>query len=425
MPSAASRPDLRGPLALLQSRYAPAICLGAGFLIRLAWALLVDPKPVSDFAWYYTKAIDISLGHGYQSNGVPTAYWPVGYPAFLGAIFALLGASLLVARIANVLLYTGVLAVSYWVAGRLFRSARTARLTLLILAFYPNHIAYSSLVASESLFMFLMMLGVALLLLESRRWLLSVLAGAVFGLACLVRPQLLPLPAAFVLLLPGAKRGKLLSLVGIYAALLLVLLPWTLRNYRAFGDFVLVSTNGGGNLLIGNNPWANGAYVFRPEFASIEGSGNEAEQDRRAGRFAIRYIREHPVETLKLWPRKLWYLYRGDIEGIRWSLEGFEASGKQASERLWTAVVAVAEAYYLLLGAACAASLFLFLGQRAGAHTPFPFPGLAVIVFFTLLGLIFYGGSRYHFPVMPWVAMYAAALPDALRARKMAAVPSR
>jgi 4-amino-4-deoxy-L-arabinose transferase-like glycosyltransferase len=401
--------------------------------VRLAWILLVDPKPVSDFAWYFTKGIDISFGRGYQSNGVPTAYWPVGYPAFLGAIFALFGRSLLVAKIANLVLSTGVLALSYWIAGRLFRSALTARLTLLILAFYPNSIAYSSLVASESLFMLLMLLGIALLLIPNARFLMAVLAGAVFGAACLVRPQLLPLPFAFVLLLPGAKKaagpfgGRLLSLVGVYAALVLVLLPWTLRNYKAFGHFVFVSTNGGGNLLIGNNPWASGAYVFRPEFAAIEGTGDEYEQDRRAGRFAIQYMREHPVETLKLWPRKLWYLYRGDVEGLRWSIEGIEASGRRVSERLWTALVAGAEAYYLFLGAACVATLFLLLrtSTGGGGHAAFPSLGLAVIVFFTLLGLVFYGGSRYHFPVMPWVAMYAAALPEALRAPKKAMDPPR
>ena len=416
MSTAASRSHSSGPLALLDSRYFPAACLIVGFLLRLLWILLVDPKPVSDFDWYFAKGIDISLGRGYHEHGAPTAYWPVGYPLFLGGLFSLFGRSLLVARIANILLYTGVLALSYGLARRIFRSERTGRLTLLILTFYPNHIAYSSLVASEILFTFLMLLGIAVLLLAESRFIMAVLAGVIFGLACLVRPQLLPLPVAFVLLLLGKRR--LLTLVGVYAALLLVLLPWTLRNYRAFGHFVFVSTNGGGNLLIGNNPWANGAYVFRPEFAAIEGTGNEYEQDRRAGSYAIDYMRGHPVETVKVWPRKFWYLYRGDIEGIRWSVEGIEARGVDAPEWLKTGAVAVGEAYYLALGAACVASLLLFLRAGPGGLGGPGTVGLVVIGFFTLLGLAFYGGSRYHFPIMPWVAMYAAALPEAMRYRK-------
>src|SRR5437899_2735449 len=145
LPKSAMSARGEGLQSPLQSRYFPAACLGAAFLVRLAWALLVDPKPVSDFDWYFAKGIDISHGLGYQEHGAPTAFWPVGYPAFLGAIFALFGRSLLIAKIANALLYTGVLALSYWLAGRLFRSTLTAKLALLILAFYPNHIAYTSL----------------------------------------------------------------------------------------------------------------------------------------------------------------------------------------------------------------------------------------------------------------------------------------
>ncbi|HYQ88064.1 MAG TPA: phospholipid carrier-dependent glycosyltransferase [Candidatus Binatia bacterium] len=410
--------SVRGPVAFLQSRYFPPICLGVAFLVRLVYALLVDPKPVSDFDWYFYKGIDISFGRGYHEHGAPTAFWPVGYPTFLGALFALFGRTILVAKIANVFLYTGVIALSYWIAGRLFRSALTARLTLLLLTFYPNHIAYTSLVASEILFTFLMLLGVALLLIENSRVLMAVLAGVAFGLSCMVRPQVLPLPLAFILLLPAVRkrpfREILLSVVALYAALLLVLVPWTLRNYRAFGHFVLVSTNGGGNLLIGNNPWADGAYVDRPEYDGIVGRGDEYERDRRFGAYATRYILEHPVATLKLWPKKLWYLYRGDVEGARWSLEGFEVGGKRVPLGVATAAVAVSEMYYVFLGGLCLVSLVLFLkaGRGAGA---FPFAGLAVIAYFTLLGAVFYGGSRYHFPIMPWVAMYAAALPDAAR----------
>jgi len=418
MPTASSRPSLRWLFALLESRYFPAACLLVGFLLRFVWILLVDPKPVSDFDWYFAKGMDISQGRGYHAHGAPSAFWPVGYPLFLAGLFSVFGRSILAARIANILLYTGILALSYGLAQRLFRSVRTARLTLLLLTFYPNHIAYSSLVASEILFTFLMLLGIAVLLLADTRFLMSLLAGAIFGLACLVRPQLLPLPAAFVFLLLGAGRPfrkTLLTLAGVYAALVIVLLPWTLRNYRAFGHFVFVSTNGGGNLLIGNNPWANGAYVDRPEFAAIVGTGNEYEQDRRAGSYAIDYMRKHPVETVKRWPSKFWYLYRGDIEGFRWSLEGIEARGKETPAWLGTGAVALGEAYYLALGAACIASLLLFSRAGPGGFGGPRSMGLVIIAFFTLLGLAFYGGSRYHFPIMPWVAMYAAALPEAWR----------
>ena len=76
-------------------------------------------------------------------------------------------------------------------------------------------------------------------------------------------------------------------------------------------------------------------------------------------------------------------------------------------------MMAVSQAYYLLLVGACGATVLLSPGTARGGDG-FPLLGLGIIAYFTLLALVFYGGARYHFPIMPWVAMYAAALPDVL-----------
>jgi hypothetical protein len=39
-----------------------------------------------------------------------------------------------------------------------------------------------------------------------------------------------------------------------------LLVPWWIRNQRAFGGFVPIANNGGVNLYIGNNPLATGGY---------------------------------------------------------------------------------------------------------------------------------------------------------------------
>ena len=408
---------------MLESRLFPPVCLGVAFLVRVGWILLVDPKPVSDFYTYFTSGLEISLGHGYHEGGLPTALWPVGYPAFLGGIFAIFGRSLFVAKLANVFLYVGIIALSYRLAARLFRSSLTPRLTLLLLSFYPNHIAYASLVACETLFVFLLMLGALLFLSANSRYPMLVLSGVVLGLASLVRPQALLAPILFVLLAPGSKQAgrragsRLLSLAIVYVGVTLAVLPWTLRNYRAFGRLVVVSTNGGGMLLLGNNPWADGTYAPRPELHRIMNGRSEPERDDQGRKFALSYMREHPIETVMRWPRKLWYLYRGDVEGIRWNVEGIHARGASVpEERLLTALL-ISEAYYLLVAAACLASLFFFwkgsLGSGGGQAT-FTALGLGVIAYFSLLGMVYFGDPRYHFPAMPWVVMYAAALPEAI-----------
>jgi len=308
----------------------------------------------------------------------------------------------------------GVLVLAYVVARDLFKSERTARLTLLLLAFHPNHIAYVSLVASEILFTFLMLLGIWLLLHAGSRWPRVLAAGIVFGLVFLVRIQLLFIPLIACWHIPKPWRRRLALVGAVYAVAAVVLVPWSIRNYRAFGHFVLVSTNSGGNLLVGNCPWATGAYIENPEIDRIQGHGGEWQRDHNAKEYAIRYALTHPVETLKILPHKFYYLYRGDVEGIRWSLEGIRADGRSMPVSAATALVVLAQTYYMAMFEACL--LCLVLAVRSGAfRRGFPVLGLSVIGYFTLMALVFFGGARYHFPAMPFVAMYAAALPGLVR----------
>ena len=91
---------------IVRSRAFVPVCLLVALAVRLIWATVFDPTPVSDFGWYHARAIDMAAGAGYTVDGVPTAYWPVGYPATLAAVFRLFGPSLLAARILNALLST-------------------------------------------------------------------------------------------------------------------------------------------------------------------------------------------------------------------------------------------------------------------------------------------------------------------------------
>ncbi|HBX76826.1 MAG TPA: hypothetical protein DEG43_04210, partial [Acidimicrobiaceae bacterium] len=64
------------------------VILGGGLALRLlALVLQRDPVGLSDPLLYQRFAQGIAAGRGYQSFGdLPTAYYPPGYPFFLGAI---------------------------------------------------------------------------------------------------------------------------------------------------------------------------------------------------------------------------------------------------------------------------------------------------------------------------------------------------
>ncbi|MBL7222372.1 MAG: hypothetical protein ISS72_00835 [Candidatus Brocadiae bacterium] len=97
-----------------------------------------DPYPAADYKWYWNAAQSIAAGHGFTAQGLPTARWPVGYPAFLGGLFALTRPSLVVGRVANIELALGIILLATVLARRMLASERAARLTAFILAFFGS-----------------------------------------------------------------------------------------------------------------------------------------------------------------------------------------------------------------------------------------------------------------------------------------------
>jgi hypothetical protein len=90
-------------LALANPYFVP-VCFITYLSLRLGLILAVPIDQYSDNLWYYNRGISIGSGQGYSEGGVPTAYWPPGWPRFLGPLFWLFGPSALVGQIANLTL---------------------------------------------------------------------------------------------------------------------------------------------------------------------------------------------------------------------------------------------------------------------------------------------------------------------------------
>jgi 4-amino-4-deoxy-L-arabinose transferase-like glycosyltransferase len=409
--------------ARLSARHLLSVCLIAAALLRLAFMVFFRVAPVSDFDWYYGRAVELSRGGGLHFHGHPTAFWPVGYPAFLSLVFRVFGPSVWVAQCANVALSIGILVLAHRLAFKLSNSRLAASATLLILTLFPNQIAYSALVASEPLGCFLMLFGIELLLAPRRGY--ALLSGLAFGAACLVKPQLLLLPGAILMIQALLQRREYREhrRAGVYAQFALraglvylslsaVLAPWTLRNYRVFGGFVFVANSGGGNLLIGNNPDATGTYptpavdkkLHRQLLPLVPGR-DEYAVDKKAHALALAYLRARPIEALLRVPRKVFYLYAKDVDGFSWMQEG--APRTSGRYRLLVFGKGLAQAYYGLV-------VLLFLGALVSARRHRRWKSiwlsLTVIGYVTVLYSVYFGISRFHFLAIPWIAMQVGSL---------------
>jgi hypothetical protein len=387
------------------------VCL-LDIVLRLP-LLALEVVPTSDFGWYFDAARSIAAGDGFTDKSVPTAFWPVGWPGFLAGALRLFGPHVWVGQCLNLVLSTGVIGLTAAAGRLLFPTAQAWRLAVLLIALYPNQIAYVPLLSVEIFFEFLLLLGFLLLTAGSLRSLLA--AGAVFGVAALTKAQAVFVPAvlAMPLLAAGFSRGiRTMLLTGVVMAA--VILPWTLRNYVVLHEFIPVSTNGGYTLLTGNNPSAAGRYTADDALVASLSTDphDQVAMDRVARDLALSWIAANPARFVRLIPLKIWRLWSRDGEA-EWQYEAGYA-GYDVHTALFRTVRIVNQLYYLALLALAGASVPLMWRRRRSLPVCC-WSGWAVMLYFTMISVVFSGQPRFHFALMPFIALYAAWAVTTLR----------
>ncbi|HLB00843.1 MAG TPA: glycosyltransferase family 39 protein, partial [Bacteroidota bacterium] len=369
------------------------LCLA--FLIRVTSVLLNPHEPVSDEMEYHRLAVSLVADHSYSIDGVPTAYRAPGYPAFLAVVYAVVGPAPLAAKFVQALL-DAITAGFLFLLGRK-SSDISGMIAATLWCIFPPAILYVNYLLSESLAIFLITLALLLLIdapLEriSLRWLLL---GLTIGCLILTKPIFLPLP--FLLLAFGRKlnlsRVHGIALIG---AIVLVLAPWIARNSVVMGQTGL-STNGGINLFIGNNPDATGSFQgrFPPELASD--AIDEVTRNQLAFSLGIDYILRHPATFMINGAKKIAHVFRTEGDVLIGSFPRSAATDTAGFRERYASLpvipVVLTNAGYFSVVLLAIAGIF-----RVPRNASYWF---AAALFVTILAVhsIYFGGSRYHYPL--------------------------
>lgn len=427
--------------------------------------------PADDGSFYHVVAQRIAHGAGYTwlwPDGAVTyaAHYPVGYPALIGAAYALFGASPAVAMGENALIGAFAAFAAQRIVAR--RGTRTqAVLAGVLVAAHPGLVFYTPALMTEGVAAALLVVAVwlAFRVGDARGWRWRLLAlGVALGLLTLVRPQLLvmaPILGFFAVDPPrrGSQRtapeprygARLLRGAAVTALAVACCLPWTLRNCARMDRCVLVSANGGWNLLIGSAPDGSGAWVpieganVPPECRTVFG---EADKDRCFGRAGLLRIRRDLPGFLALVPRKLsvtfdyfgapgHYLHTSNFRHFDESAKLRLGVIETAWERL-ILLLAIAQATLqgskrrrLRLAAGAAAALFAVL--RAGwlgylglvvttalagrelLKRPTAALAAALVLTTAATHAVFFGAGRYGFVCAALLCVAAAAGPNQVR----------
>ena len=389
-----------------QSRWLLVLALIA-IVVRLPWVLVMDERELRfDEVAYVSHAKSLNAGQGYVDHrGARSSFWPVGYPAFLALAYSTPGVDSSVGIGLQIILLTLICLVTSAIAERSF-GARIGRTAALLLAIYPNYIFYSTLMLSEPLCTLLLVLMTGLLLQTSaagRKGLAgySVATGILAGLVALVRPGFLFLPV----LLPfwgraqkmGWRRIVILTLI-VGLTSLLVMAPWMIRNYNVTGAWFEIASNGGLVFWGGNHPDALGG-VLRPDAVYTDIGAWTAEYQSSLGyRLGIESILSDIPAALRRSVQKLSYFFAIETDGAMWNFKGLEDAGRGVLPVLFAGLA------YIAVVMSGIFALMHGLGNKG-----FGYWFLLLSAYSIAIAVVFEADPRYHFPLMPFFMVYAAA----------------
>ena len=195
---------------------------------------------------YDQLAANLAAGNGYRfyPETARTLMREPGYPVLLAAILLVFGKSFTAVKATNMCLALVTAWLMTLIARRLSSNQTMVLVPPLLFLFHPGTLIAESRGGVEVLFTFLVVLfmGVLYRAVESSRWLLYAMSGAVLGLAVLVKSTPLLFPLFLLAYLVMVERKPKPAVFGHVALLIIamfaVLSPWIIRNYSLTRRFI-------------------------------------------------------------------------------------------------------------------------------------------------------------------------------------------
>jgi len=287
--------------------------------------LLEYSKPVETL-WdaYYARALNMVAYGVFGYGNEPTAFFPPGYSMLLLPSVVVLGHSKWAIFGTNMTLLLVAVLGFRWCLRSMLLSTHLANILSLFLLLYPTRF-FSTYIPLSDIPFSLFALGAfasMLLVIMKKGGTAAVVSAALFGgTAALIRPNglFLFIPIAIGIVYASSAGTRLQQCAILSGVFLTVLLPWTVRNVNLYGTLVPVSTNGGYNLLAGNNPTRSIYGGYYPDVL-LQRSGqpewNEAQRDDFWLRAGIAEIVHDPPGFALLGVRKIIRTFSSDTHSL-------------------------------------------------------------------------------------------------------------
>lgn len=368
-------------------------CLALVVRVIFSWPAISGAEQfgMGDDDDYYRLGLSIAHTGTLADSGDITAYRMPLFPISIAPFYAVFGdvphAPQLFIVLLSALTIFGVYAL-----GRSLFEYRVGLLAAVLTSLNIQLVIYSRVLMSETLFIFLVLVGM-LALDRTRvtlRWRWALTAGLVLGLATLTRANFGPFVAVGLGWLVYFQRAQFWRVVR--QALVIGMLVgalwgmWVVRNYNTFGHFIPFTTQGGLVYYgIYNDVAASSTFPYFGYWLDIspippnatEPKLDEVARDRLAKDRAFAWIRAHPGLSLQMALAQAAYFWLPDI----------------------------IDPVFVAMLPASLIGLALALRQRN--------PGAILWVLlagvFTLMAIASVGVGRYQLPLYPIILVLAAA----------------
>jgi 4-amino-4-deoxy-L-arabinose transferase-like glycosyltransferase len=441
------------------------VVVRGGVLWAMRGNLEQDPDAYREIAENILQHGVYGLGKDLTSPPPPTAYRPPLYPIVLSNLPTPDASRVALWKVAvlHVLLGMGTVWLTYLTAKRLssltlrVRQALPATPTLqpdsspnqslfqrlaptecgptlaaVLVACDPILLNQQTLVMTETLATFLAILSLWCLTRYSahRYWWNAALAGGAIGLAALCRPTFLPwlMLVAVVMLISGFRfrisdLGKwasraLPNVAALVIAAAAVMSPWAIRNQQEFGKPMLTTTHGGYTLWLGNNvrfyDW------LKNDTTGLPWDARQLDSERYT--VMTREIELQPIVDLRAWHLRVDELdHEAAMKAIRGDSRSFIYSMFYRLGQLWSPLphkLTMNESMgrRLLRYGTAAWYVGVYLLASVGVWRLrwrlFARPwvwGVLLCFAFTAVHTLYWCNLRMRAPLMPFVALVAAA----------------
>lgn len=390
------------------SRRALLIALGVAAALRVGFVLgYPQPALVDDAAAYDHEGWHLASGGQGCTDPLELAKGPI-YPIVLAAVYRAAGHSHAAVRVAQAAIGVVSVWLIFLIGQRVF-GPRVGLAAAALAAIYPPFISYTGWLLTETISIALLLAVIYALLvgLESPSWRPWVAAGAAAGVLILHREEFLAVIGACALAL-AALRAPWRRLALLAAVIGVVMAPWVVRNFRHYGEFVLVSPGSGHQLWLSTR--SNDTLEWQPddpEYQRLIGGLSLLESDRATRRAAIaRVLRDPPgyaVICLRRIPRFWIGGHSNTVVGLEASVGEYARRGEHGKVAIKLAMLA---GNVLVIGLGVAG--FCLAWQLGSADRRALVVLAAPVAAKAFMHMLLFATLRYQVPIMGFLIVAAA-----------------